>query len=51
LLAALVSSQIRVNVIGLRLRQRHSELLGGGAEHVSRELVEVRLRVPDIDSM
>ncbi len=51
LLAALVGGQKRVNVIGLRLRRRHSHLCDGGAKHVCRELVEVLLCVPDIDTV
>ena len=51
LLAALVGGQKRVNVMGLRLRRRHSHLGDGGAKHVCRELVEVLLCVPDIDTV
>ena len=51
LLAALVGSQKCVNVKGLRLRRRHSHLCDGGAKHVCYELVEVLLRVEDIDTV
>jgi hypothetical protein len=51
LLAALVGGQKRVYVIGLRLRRRHSHLCDGGAKHVCHELIEVLLRVKDIDTV
>ena len=49
--AALVGGQKRVYVIGLRLRRRHSHLCDGGAKHVCHELIEVLLRVKDIDTV
>jgi len=47
----LVCSQKRVNVMGLRLWRRHSHLHDGGAKHVCHELVEVLLRVKDINTV